>query len=901
MDEVRTRPWHAMTGEEVCRLLGSVPERGLSAAEAVRRLRDTGPNRLTPQRGKSRVVVFLLQFHQPLVHILLASAVVTLFLRALVDAGVILGVVLVNAVIGYLQETRASRAMAALARSLEVEATVLRDGERRRISADGVVPGDLVLLQSGDRVPADLRLLSCRELRIDEAMLTGESLPVAKASEPLPDETPLADRLCMAWSGTLVTYGTAAGVAVETGDRTEVGRISRLIAGADPLETPLTRRVARFSGRLLWGILGFALVAFAAGIARGESWAEMLMAAVALAVGAIPEGLPAAMTITLAIGASRMAGRNAIIRRLPAVETLGSTTVICSDKTGTLTRNRMEVGEIVAGGERFTVRGEGNASHGGFLSGDGEIDPADRPALRECLLAGLLCNDAVLLRNAGSDWTTEGDPTEGALVVAAARAGMAQTCRERYPRLDAVPFESQHRYMATLHDDEGRRFIYLKGAVETLLPRCGTQRGAAGGADPLDASAVERLAEEMAARGLRVLAFACRPLPADAAVISPGDLTTGLTFIGLQGILDPPRPEAVRAVQSCREAGIRVVMITGDHRRTAEAIAAAVGIVTDGGSLTGREMEALSARELAERVAETSVFARVAPEQKLGLVRALQGRGEVVAMTGDGVNDAPALRQADIGIAMGRTGTEVAREAAAMVLTDDNFATIEAAVEEGRGVFDNLQKFIVWTLPTNIGEGLVILVAICAGVTLPILPVQILWINMTTAVLLGLMLAFEPVAPGIMRRPPRPPVGPVVPRRYVVRMVLVGLLLLACAFGLFRWELLHGETLNRARTAAVNVFVAGELCYLFNCRSLDRFHPLVGLFANRWLVGGVVFMALLQLLFTYHPVCNLLFHSEPVGASEWGFALLAGGMIFGVVELEKSLVRRWQPQSGWQG
>jgi Ca2+-transporting ATPase len=617
----------------------------------------------------------------------------------------------------------------------------------------------------------------------------------------------------------------------------------------------------------------------------------MFMAAVALAVGAIPEGLPAAMTITLAIGVSRMARRRAIIRKLPAVETLGSTTVICSDKTGTLTENEMTVQEIMAGSDLFIVSGSGYAPSGKILRKDSSADVRGSIALTECLRAGLLCNDSALIEG-DRGWKVHGDPTEGALIVSAIKGGLsADAEQKKIPRIDAIPFESQHQYMATLHNSGADKpgLIYVKGSVESVLERCTSLLDFEGRTIALDKDRILKDVESMARKGLRVIAFAKGDLKQGTNALHHADISSGLTFLGLQGMIDPPRAEAIEAVKKCYTAGIHVKMITGDHALTASAIAKQIGLNTDGNAVTGKEMAQLSDQEMIDVAGRTAVFARVTPEQKLRLVEALQTRGNVVAMTGDGVNDAPALKQANIGVAMGIAGTEVAKEAADMVLTDDNFASIEAAVEEGRGVFDNLTKFIVWTLPTNLGEGLVILVAVFAGVTLPILPVQILWINMTTAVLLGLMLAFEPKEPGIMMRPPRNPKTPILTRELIGRIFIVGSLMLAGAFGLFKWELMRGATVSEARTVAVNVFVMAELFYLFNCRSLKKSMFEIGLFSNLWVWGGVTAMLFLQILYTYLPAMNWMFHSAPIGLDAWGRILAVSVIVFFVVGFEKWL------------
>ena len=897
MNTLIDKHWHHLPVEEVVDLLDTNPEKGLDQFE-VKHLQETfGPNAITAKKGKGPLIRFLLQFHQPLIYILIAAGVITAALQEWVDSGVIFGVVLINAIIGFIQESKAENALAALANTMVAEATVLRWGEKKRIPSADLVPGDIVLLQAGDKVPADLRLLKIRDLQVDESALTGESVPVEKAVAPLDQDTILAERINMAYGSTMVTYGQGTGIVTATGDYTEVGRISKLISSAQDLATPLTRKITHFSHILLYAILLLAAVTVAVGMLRGQPLFDMFMAAVALAVGAIPEGLPAAVTITLAIGVSRMAKRRAIIRKLPAVETLGSTTVICSDKTGTLTENQMTVQTIMAGNVHYEVSGAGYAPLGRIVRQDG-ADDVSNATLRECLQAGLLCNDSLLLEKDGG-WQIQGDPTEGALLTAAAKNGFDEKETEkRYPRLDSIPFESQHQYMATLHDAGVGKpcVVYIKGAVEQILAKCTGTIDADGSVVHLHLDKIHQDVLHMAARGLRVLAFARKKLLAETMTINHEDVATGLTFLGLQGMIDPPRAEAVAAVKICRTAGIKVKMITGDHPGTAAAIAGQIGIYAgaidktgEGAVLTGHELEKLSDNELMNVAEETSVFARATPEHKIRLVRALQARGHVVAMTGDGVNDAPALKQANIGVAMGITGTDVSREAADMVLTDDNFSSIEAAVEEGRGVFDNLTKFIVWTLPTNLGEGLVILTAVFLGVTLPILPVQILWINMTTAGFLGLMLAFEPKEPGIMQRQPRNPNTPILTRELIARIFLVGTLLLIGAFGLFKWELATGASIDKARTVAVNVFVIMELFYLFNCRSLTKSVFQLGFFSNMWVFGGVAVMLLVQIVYTYLPVMNRLFQSAPIDLGAWVRIVAAGIVAFAIVEFEKRL------------
>ena len=901
METLLSKHWHHLPPQEIATLLESDQNKGLDEFEVTHRQSHFGPNRLTPAKGKNPLLLFLLQFHQPLIYILLGATAVTFVLKEWVDGGVILGVVLVNAIIGFIQEIKALKAIEALALTMEGSAIVIRAGKKMQVTAADLIPGDLVLLQSGDKVPADLRLLRSKDLQVDESALTGESVPVQKRAEELPVETVLAERCNMAYSSTLVTYGSGAGIVVATGDNTEIGRINELISSAEELETPLTRKIAEFSHILLWVILGLSVLTFLAGMLHGGSVLDNFMAAIALAVGAIPEGLPAAMTIMLAIGVEKMARSNAIIRKMPAVETLGSTTIICSDKTGTLTQNQMTVQKITVGKHGFDVTGAGYAPEGQLLLNGQPVDLASHPQLRDCLMAGLLCNDSRLVL-AGEHWQIEGDPTEAALIAAAAKVGLGQDEQERqFPRGDALPFESQHQYMATLHTrpEDGSQAIFLKGSIERVLDRCHQRCEAADSCEFFDKQAVHAQAEKMAAEGLRVLAFARKKISgAEITSLSHDDVADGLCFLGLQGMMDPPRPEAIRAVNTCQRAGIRVKMITGDHVVTAAAVARQIGLQGTGSgdyqdySHTGRELADLTDQEVKQVAQGTVVFARVAPEQKLRLVEALQTEGHVVAMTGDGVNDAPALKKADIGVAMGNTGTEVAKEAADMLLTDDNFATIEAAVEEGRAVFDNLIKFITWTLPTNAGEGLVILVAILFGLALPITPVQILWINMTTALLLGLMLAFENKEPGIMDRPPREPDTPVLTRVLILRISCVSFLLLIFSFSLFEWAELSGNSLANARTLAVNVFVFGEMFYLLNCRSLELSMFRLGVFSNRWLVFGVITMTVLQIILTYVPVMNTLFGTAPMTLLQWLPIIASGLVIYTIVGLEKAWRRR---------
>ncbi|MGA0094023.1 MAG: cation-translocating P-type ATPase [Chthoniobacterales bacterium] len=873
--------WHAASLSEVTDALSTDLQHGLSPAEASARLGRDGPNLLTPARRIPALVRFLQQFHQPLIYILLAAAAVSGALGEWTDAAVILGVVLVNAVVGYLQESKALDAIASLARAMVAQATVIRGDEKLRLASEQLVNGDVVLLEPGDKVPADLRLVSVRELHAAEASLTGESVAVAKHTEAVEAGAPLAERSCLVFAGTAVTRGRGRGVVVATGDRTEMGRISGLMAATEKLVTPLTAKIAQFSRYLLVAILALGALTFALGLWRGEPADEMFMATIALIVGAIPEGLPAAITIMLALGVSSMSRRRAIIRHLPAVETLGSTDVICSDKTGTLTENQMTVQAIYAAGKNFSVTGAGYDPAGTI--GENAVLP---PEARETLLAGALCNNASLAYNKSEGaWTIKGDPTEAALLVSAQKAGLvADEVAEDFPRIDEIPFESARQFMATLHDtpDGGNRRVFAKGSLDALSELAGGET-----------DSWHQAAHGLAVRGLRVLAFACADVDAGTERLEASMLRGSLRLIGLQGMIDPPRSGVREAVALCRRAGIRVKMVTGDHPITAAAIARQLDLDGRGEqapppeAVESRRLENADDTELCALAEKIDVFARVSPEQKLRLVRALQAHGHITAMTGDGVNDAPALKQANIGIAMGRSGTDVAKDAADMVLTDDNFASIEAAVEEGRTVFGNLTKFITWTLPTNLGEGLIVLAAVAAAMPLPVSPVQILWINMTTAIFLGLMLAFEPKEKGVMDRPPRPAAAAILSRALIWRTLLVGTLIVISAMLVFLWQRAEGAPVEQARTAAAAVVVVIEMFYLLSCRSLDRSPCAVGWCSNPWIFAGLGLMAGAQLLFTYAPFMNRLFDTTPLPWQAWLPIIATGVATYLIVAFEK--------------
>ncbi|MEI7843798.1 MAG: cation-transporting P-type ATPase [Gallionellaceae bacterium] len=883
---------HHLSVQEVLSSVASSAH-GLSHAEASQRLIKYGPNQLAPTKRRTLLMRFLLQFHNVLIYVLLASAGVTALLAHWVDTSVIVGVVFINAIIGVIQEGKAEKAMEAIRLMLSPEATVLRDGKREVIAAEALVPGDIVLLQSGDKVPADLRLLSVKNLRIEEAALTGESTAVDKNTTAVDERAELGDRSCMAYGSTLVVYGQGMGVVVGTAGNTEIGRISAMLDEVQSMTTPLLRQMEKF-GRWLTGlIMVLAAIMFLFGWwVHHFDLGAMFLAAVSMAVAAIPEGLPAVLTITLALGVQRMAKRNAIIRRLPAVEALGSVTVICTDKTGTLTRNEMTVQRVVTATHLFEVSGGGYAPHGGFAVDGQEVSIADFPDTLDLLRAGLLCNEASLRERQGT-WQITGDPTEGALLTLAMKAGLDPVFEhESLPRTDLIPFESEHRFMATLHHDHaGHAFVYVKGAVEQVLAMCNRQRGL--GEDvPLDLPQWHSKMTETGALGQRVLALAMKAVESGQRELNFDDTQGDFTLLGMVGITDPPREESIAAVRDCKAAGIRVKMITGDHAETARAIAAQIGL-GNGRVLTGGELDALDEASLRQAVREVDVFARASPEHKLRLVEALQANGEIVAMTGDGVNDAPALKRADIGVAMGMKGTEVAKEAAEMVLADDNFATIAHAVEEGRTVYDNLKKAIVFIMPTNGGEAGIVLIAILFGMALPITPVQILWVNMVTAITLALALSFEKTETGVMLRPPRPATEPILSGFMIWRITFVSVLLTAGTIALYLWESARGVSLEESRTVAVNALVAGEMAYLFNCRYLlapvRSWQDFTG---NVYVLLTIGILAVIQMLFTYLPFMQGMFGVVAIDASAWLRIVGFGVLLFIAVEFEKILIKR---------
>ncbi len=885
--------WHADSEKTVFESLETTTD-GLSKKEASNRLAKHGANRLPESKSRGSLVRFFYQFHNILIYVLMAAGAVTAMLGHWVDASVISAVVVLNAVIGFVQEGKAENALKAIRQMLSPNAMVLRDGRQTTIRAEDLVPGDIVLLQSGDKVPADLRLFRVKSLQIQESVLTGESMAVEKITEPVAQEVMIGDRRCIAYSGTLVTHGQGRGVVVATGVQTEIGRISKLVSEVTSITTPLLRQMSQFGRWLTAVILVLAMITFAFGVLlRDYLAAEMFLAAVSLAVAAIPEGLPAIMTITLAIGVQRMAKRNAIIRKLPAVETLGAVSVICSDKTGTLTRNEMTVRTIITAENLFELGGTGYDPHGAISLVGSDVIAEEKPLLLEMARAAMLCNDASL-EQSNDEWLVHGDPMEGALLVSSLKAGLdIETEVKQYPRTDLIPFESEHRFMATLHHSHtGDAFIFLKGAPERLLEMCVHQR-TDDGDQPLDSSYWLARIEEMARQGQRVLAIAVKPVSHEQMELTFSDVENDLIMLGLFGMIDPPREEAIDAVRQCSQAGIRVKMITGDHGATARAIAQQLNLINADEVITGQELELMSESELRQRVLNVDVYARVNPEHKLLLVKLMQEQGLTVAMTGDGVNDAPALKRADVGTAMGRNGTEAAKEAAEMVLADDNFASITHAVEEGRTVYDNLKKAILFILPTNGGQALIILAAILFGFhQLPLTPVQILWVNMVTAVTLALSLAFEPPEQNVMQRPPRDAHEPILTRHLIWRILFVSFIMMGGTMGMFLWEIKQGASIEYARTVAVNTLVMFEIFYLFNSRYISAsVFNWAGFTGNRYVLMTIVILIIFQLGFTYLSPMQALFGTTAIDFSMWLKILFVSSSVLFLVELEKYFVR----------
>ena len=885
---VVARPF-ALEVDEVAREL-EVDRSGLSSDAAAARLAVAGRNELPEPARKPAILRFLAHFNDTLIYILLAAAVIKALMGDWLDFWVIMAVAIINAVIGYIQEGRAEKALAGIRGMLSAEAHARRDGGWVTVPAAELVPGDVVRLMPGDKVPADVRLFQSFQLRVDESALTGESVPSSKDVRPVDAEAGVGDRKSMAFSGTIVSAGQGRGLVTSTGTTTEIGKIQSLADEAGSLATPLTRQLDDFGRVLTVVILGMAAVMLLIGrFLHQMPFDELISAAIGFAVAAIPEGLPALVTITLALGVQQMARQNAITRKLPAVEALGSVTTVCSDKTGTLTRNEMTVRRIVTPLAVYEVTGLGY-NPAGAINAVGDARPGGD--LTAILAVGSLCNDAHIVQTDElQGWSLVGEPTEGALKVVSLKGRLDPGGSTR---VGVIPFDSANKFMATLNEGaDGSRAILVKGAPDRLLERSLTQRGAAG-AEPLEVARWNAVIDELSSEGLRVLAAARKPVRAGTDELAIDDLAD-LEFLGLWGIVDPPRPEAIEAIADCHTAGVKVKMITGDHAGTALAIGREMGLVAgdDVRVLTGAELEALSQEQLKEVVRDVDVYARTSPEHKIRIVRALQSHGEVVAMTGDGVNDAPALTRANVGIAMGIKGTEATKEAAEVVLADDNFATIRSAIAEGRRIYDNLRKSVVFLLPTNGAQSLVILVAVVFGLTLPLTSVQVLWVNMVTAVTLSLALAYEPAERGIMRRPPRSSGGPIINAQELVFVLLVSLIIGGAAMGVFYGVAATGVDVNYARTEAVLMLALGQFAYLLNCRFMSRSSVTLDVLrGNRMVWISAAALLVLQLLFTYVPVMNTLFESEPLAATSWILPILLSVVIFFAVEILKAFLRR---------
>lgn len=874
--------WYNRTVDDALDEL-SVDENGLSSEEASQRLEKYGSNKLPEGKSRSALMRFLLQFHNVLIYVLMVAAVITALLDHWIDTWVIIAVILINAIIGFVQEGKAEKALEGIRKMLSLHATVFRDGEREDIDAEDLVPGDVVLLESGDKVPADLRLISIRNLRIEESALTGESVAVEKSTDAVEEGAVPGDQTCMAFSGTSVVYGRARGLVVETGANTELGKINRMMTDVEEITTPLLKQIDQFGKALSVVIVSATALFFAFGyFFRDYTVDELFMAVISLAVAAIPEGLPAIMTITLAVGVQAMAGRNAIIRRLPSVETLGSVSVICSDKTGTLTKNEMTVTSFTTSEGIYTVKGTGYNPEGEILLDDETVEIKSHNVAERMIQAIRLCNDAEL-RDKEEGWTIDGDPTEGALITLAHKAGFGDFKPER---VDHVPFESDHKYMATLNDLDDGQYIFMKGAPERLMEACEKEL-AKDGVQQLQKDFWNKEIDRQANEGRRVIGAAFKKIENGMDEIDHDDVQSGMIFLGVLGMIDPPRPEAIESIKKCKEAGIQVKMITGDHVVTARAIGKELGIGDGIKAISGQELEQKSDEELKEIALEYDVFARTSPEHKLRLVTALQARGKICAMTGDGVNDAPALKRADVGIAMGIKGTEVTKDASEMVLADDNFASIASAVEEGRTIYDNLRKAILFILPTNGAESFVIMAAVIMGIAMPITPVQILWVNMVTAVTLALALSFEPTESGVMKRPPRDTNAAILGGYFLWRVAFVSLLIGGLTLSLYYWLKANGYVIDEARTIAVNTLVAGQLFYLFNCRKMNEPSLGKGFFNNKYAFYAVGILIVLQLVFTYAPFMNEWFATSPHKALYWAYPATGGFVVFLLVELEK--------------
>ncbi|MCX0500668.1 cation-transporting P-type ATPase [Erwinia billingiae] len=866
---------------------------GLSQAEVNARQRQYGPNALPQTKGKPAWLRFLAHFNDVLIYILLAAALLTAVMGHWVDTLVILGVAVINALIGHIQENNAEKSLKSISNMLASEAVVVREGQHSTQPTRDLVPGDIVILRAGDRIPADLRVIEAHNLRVEEAILTGESVSVSKTAEPLSGELALGDRTNLLFSGTTLSAGSGSGVVIATGGDTELGHINQMISGIEKHRTPLLVQIDKLGKAIFVIILLMMVALFIFSLLwRDIPLDELLLSLISLAVAAVPEGLPAIISIILSLGIQTMARKHAIIRKLPIVETLGAMTVVCSDKTGTLTMNEMTVKAVITADACYQVEGDSYEPVGN-ISLEGESTPlniAPGSVLEDYLRTIDLCNDSQLIKDEQGHWTVTGGPTEGALKVLAAKSGLPAIHVELKGK---VPFDSQYKYMATHHQVGDRNKILVTGAPDVLFALARQQQSAQG-LCAFDQAYWEEKITHYARQGLRMVAAAWMPAPDDLTQLDHDALQGGLIFLGIAGMMDPPRPEAIYAIRTCQQAGVRVKMITGDHPQTAMNIAQMLGMANSDRALTGHDLEAMNDAELREAAVSYDIFARTSPEHKLRLVKALQDKGEIVGMTGDGVNDAPALKQADVGIAMGIKGTEVTKEAADMVLTDDNFATIAGAVQEGRRVYDNLKKTILFIMPTNLAQGLLIVIALLAGNIVPLTPVLILWMNMATSATLSFALAFEAAERNVMQRPPRNPTQHVMDGFAIWRVAFVGTLIALSAFALEAWLQPRGHSPEFIRTVLLQTLVTAQWFYMLNCRVSNGYSLGRSVLANKglWLVSGV--LLLLQLMIIYVPFMQLLFGTEALPLRYWGITLAIGAVLFLIVELEKPLTRRFR-------
>ncbi|HSI69338.1 MAG TPA: cation-transporting P-type ATPase [Gillisia sp.] len=882
--------WHTLTPGEVKEQLNTNFEQGLTGEEVLKRKEKYGLNELPKGKKQSELKRFLLQFNNLLIYILIIAAVITALMDHWIDTWVIVVVVMVNAIIGYIQEGKAEEALEGIRNMLSLHALVIRDGKQKDIEAKDLVPGDIVKLKSGDKIPADVRIIKSRDFQVEESPLTGEAEAVEKNTDPVKQEALLGDRTGMGFSGTTVVYGKATAVVVETGAVTELGKINKMMTNVQVITTPLLQQIEEFSKWLSLVIVAITAGFFAFGyFFRDYSHTELFLASIGLIVAAIPEGLPAIMTITLAIGVQKMAKRKAIIRKLPSVETLGSVNVICSDKTGTLTKNEMTAKTVVTSEKKYTIEGTGYEPVGDILLNEQKLKVEDDPVFSKFMQCLRACNNSEINKNKDGHYEITGAPTEAALLSLSLKAGFEDFKPER---LDNIPFESDHKFTATLNKVDNEKMIFMTGAPEKVLEKCSLQLTDDGPKEVDKKYWLDKM-DEVASGGQRILGAAFRKAPEETTQINLPLEEPEFIFLGIIGIIDPPREEVVQAIKECKTAGVKVKMITGDHALTAQSIGREIGIEDYEDVVTGQEIQEMTDDELKNIVLNHSIYARTTPEHKLRLVKALQANGLLCAMTGDGVNDAPALKKANIGVAMGIKGTEVTKDASEMVLADDNFATIVNAIKEGRTVYDNIKKALFFALPTNGGESLVLISAVFLGIIMPITPAQILWANMVTAVTLALSLSFEPMEENTMKRLPRKANQPILGKQFIWRIIYVSIIIGSLTLAVFHYMFNIGLEESGARTVAVNTLVCCQLFYLFNCRKMKGPAISKDFFGNRYVFYAAGLLTILQLLFVYAPFMNKFFLTVPLSLEYWLYPGLAGFCVFIIVEIEKYVTRNW--------